>query len=270
MRQHYDRNVLAIFASCAPGQAAGVVFCSLKSLLEPDKFEYMLVSLRSRRTEIALSAAPAVLCGAVWLLGFAHSAAARSGEGQGGGSSGSFAGAEFAIGDFDGDRIPDLATVEANPNSAWGDSHYSIRLQLTSGAAQVFGVTAPAGGLQIVAQDLNGDNALDVLVRTPWQHKAVAVLLNDGHGNFTLTDPGAFPGSIQDRGTRWSFGTIAYSESGVLVRTENSQGDFAIRSVIESSRARESLASRRDSPHVTGFLIFSDLDRGPPGIAAQT
>lgn len=269
MRQHPDRNVLAIFASYAPGDAAGVVFCSLKSLLEPVKFEYMLVCLRSRRTEIVLNAVPAVLCGAVWLFGLARPAGATSGEGQGAGSSGSFAGAEFAIGDFDGDRIPDLATVEASPKSARGDSRYSIRLQLTSGAAQVFGVTAPAGGLQIVAQDLNGDNALDVLVRTPWQHKAVAVLLNDGHGNFTLTDPGAFPGSIQDQSTRWSFGEIAYSESGVLVRTENSQGDFAIRSVIESSRAQQALAFRRRNPQIRRFLISSVLDRAPPVAAAQ-
>lgn len=227
----------------------------------------MLVWLRNGKKEIPLSVAPAVLCWAAWLFVLVYPAAAKSGEAQGPGSSGSLAGAEFAIGDFDGDRIPDLATVEANPTSARGNSRYSIRLQLTSGAAQVFGVTAPAGGLQIVAQDINGDNALDVLVRTPWQHKAVAVLLNDGHGNFTLTDPGAFSASIQNKDTHWSFGVIIYCESGVLVRFENCQGDFGIRSAIENPHAQEAPALRRRTSQVRRFLTSSVLDRAPPAAA---
>ena len=65
--------------------------------------------------------------------------------------------ASFAIADFDGDRKPDFATVEQK-GSASDTTRYSIRLQLTAGATQVFGVSAPAGGLQIVARDVNGDN----------------------------------------------------------------------------------------------------------------
>ncbi len=72
----------------------------------------------------------------------------------------------FAIADFDGDQKPDLATIEVQKGSSSRTTLYSIRFQLTAGIAQVFGVTAPSGGLQIVARDLNGDNALDVLVTT--------------------------------------------------------------------------------------------------------
>jgi hypothetical protein len=113
----------------------------------------------------------------------------------------------FAIADFDGDRKPDLATVEIQKGGSSSSMQYSIRLQLTAGAAQVFGVIAPAGGLQIVARDVNGDDALDVLVSTAWQHKQVAVLLNDGHGKFTLADPAAFPQALRNSQEDWSCAT---------------------------------------------------------------
>src|SRR5579864_6085744 len=177
-----------------------------------------------------------VLC---FAIGAAGSATAGSASGQQPDGYSPGLSSNFAIADFDGDRRPDLATVEAQKGSASNSSRYSIRLQLTSGAAQVFGLTAPAGGLQIVAQDINGDNALDVLVRTAWQHQAIAVLLNDGHGNFTLADPGAFAASMQEHETQWGAGSIAFSENGVLVRLESSQGGVEIQSADNASQVRE-------------------------------
>jgi hypothetical protein len=128
--------------------------------------------------------------------------------------------ASFAIADFDGDRKPDLATVEAQKGSSSNTTRYSIRLQLTAGTTQVFGVTAPAGGLQIVARDVNGDNALDVLVSTAWLNKQVAVLLNDGHGNFTLADPADFPSARREREGRWNSENGPLCDGSVLVRIE--------------------------------------------------
>src|SRR5271169_2850085 len=110
----------------------------------------------------------------------------------------------FAIADFDGDQKPDLATVEVQKSSSSRTTLYSIRFQLTAGIAQVFGVTAPSGGLQIVARDVNGDNSLDVLVTSVLQHEQVAVLLNDGHGKFRLADPSEFPPAIRESSTRWN------------------------------------------------------------------
>jgi hypothetical protein len=98
---------------------------------------------------------------------------------------------KFAIGDFDGDRQPDLATVETarfNPLR----SRYSISFQLSKGRSQTIGVTGPAGGLVLVAQDVNGDRALDLVLVTPWRHETVAILLNDGQGNFSAAQPGQF------------------------------------------------------------------------------
>src|SRR5579859_5509391 len=98
---------------------------------------------------------------------------------------------QFAIGDFDGDHQPDLATVEiARFNSL--HSRYWISFQLSKGGPQTIGVTAPAGGLALFARDVNGDRALDVVLVTVWRHELVAVLLNDGKGNFSAADARQF------------------------------------------------------------------------------
>jgi hypothetical protein len=98
----------------------------------------------------------------------------------------------FAIGDFDGDRKPDLATVQVDPYTQ-RVARYSIHLQLSLGSSAAIGFTAPFGGLLLSAKDVNGDSRLDLVVTTALDHQVVAVLVNDGHGNFTLAEQGAFP-----------------------------------------------------------------------------
>jgi hypothetical protein len=98
---------------------------------------------------------------------------------------------QFAIGDFDGDCHPDFATVEIDRFNSL-HSRYSISFHLSKGGLQTIGVTAPAGGLALFAQDVNGDRALDVVLVTAWRHELVAVLLNDGKGNFLAADPRQF------------------------------------------------------------------------------
>lgn len=104
---------------------------------------------------------------------------------------GSMPDSQFAIGDFDGDRQPDLATVETAHFTAL-DSRYWISFQLSEGRAQSIGVTGPAGGLVLLARDVNGDRALDLILVTAWRHEPVAVLLNDGRGNFAAADAAQF------------------------------------------------------------------------------
>ena len=111
-------------------------------------------------------------------------------------------GARFAIADFDGDLKPDLATVQVGGSNA-RTTHYSIRFELSGGAARSISLLAPSGGLQIVPQDVNGDQIPDLIVSTQWLNRPVAVLLNDGHGNFTLSDPGAFPDVMRNSESRW-------------------------------------------------------------------
>ena len=98
---------------------------------------------------------------------------------------------QFAIGNFDGDRQPDIATVEMvrfNPLR----SRYWISFRLSSGGLQTVGLTGPSEGLALLARDVNGDRALDLVLVTAWQHELIAVLLNDGAGNFAAADLAQF------------------------------------------------------------------------------
>ncbi len=101
----------------------------------------------------------------------------------------------FTIADFDGDNRPDLATVETG---VMGTSHarYWIGFQMSAGARQTIGVNGPVGGLEIASRDVNGDNILDLVVSAACMKSPVAVLVNDGHGNFTIRDPAAFSESL--------------------------------------------------------------------------
>lgn len=108
------------------------------------------------------------------------------------GSSGPVA-SQFTISDFDGDNRPDLASVHTG-ESGFGDTRYFVDFRLTTGLRQTIGVTAPAGGLQLTSRDVNGDDYPDVIVSTYWTNQPVAILLNDGRGNFTQSDPSPFPG----------------------------------------------------------------------------
>lgn len=98
----------------------------------------------------------------------------------------------FTIADFDGDHKPDFATVYSGRTSQ-RESLYWICFQLSSGSTQTVGLTAPIGGLQVDPRDVNGDHFTDLVVSTSWLGKTVAVLLNDGHGNFVSVDPDKFP-----------------------------------------------------------------------------
>jgi hypothetical protein len=173
----------------------------------------------------------------------------------------------FAIADFDGDRAPDLATVELQASTSSRTTQYSIRLRLATGATQLFGVTAPAGGLQIVAQDVNGDSALDVLVSSAWLHKQVAVLLNDGHGNFTLAEPAAFPALACQSETLWKTATMPLYESAALIPSHSSAGKLEERSAFFDSPSWPEKIGSQGSPGVTRPLDFSLLGRAPPTFA---
>jgi hypothetical protein len=170
----------------------------------------------------------------------------------------------FTIADFDGDQKPDLATVEVQKSSSSRTTLYSIRFQLTAGMAQVFGVTAPSGGLQIVARDVNGDNSLDVLVTTVLQHEQVAVLLNDGHGNFRLADPSEFPAAILESSGRWNSGAIPVCDSCALVRIEYPAGGLERESNFDDLRSYFECAPASVCQIAFRVSLFSLLGRAPP------
>ncbi|HXN23019.1 MAG TPA: VCBS repeat-containing protein [Candidatus Dormibacteraeota bacterium] len=131
---------------------------------------------------------------------------------------------DFAIADFDGDRRPDLATVEIETVN-WSTARYSIRFQLSGGAGQAIGVTAALGGLQITSRDVNGDDALDLVVATTWLHQPVTILLNDGHGKFNPSDPSGFPAFISEPETHLRPVTCELKDLAVLLGARCGAGE---------------------------------------------
>ena len=133
-----------------------------------------------------------------WLmLALWPSAAAASDDPRNDRTSAQHIAAPVTIGDFDGDQRPDFVTADIGQRGA---SHtvYKIAIELSSGVRSTLDIAAPDGGLQLTSRDVNGDDQLDVVVTTAWTQRPVAVLLNDGQGNFKQLSPEQFPGAFPD------------------------------------------------------------------------
>jgi len=72
------------------------------------------------------------------------------------------------------------------------DANYSIRLELSAGTQPAISVNAPLGGLRLAARDVNGDDTVDLIVTSVLDHRVVVVLLNDGHGRFSMAQVDAY------------------------------------------------------------------------------
>jgi len=146
---------------------------------------------------------------------------------------------QFAIADFDGDTRPDLATVQGG-NGDSGSSIYWIAFRLSSGQRRSLGVTAPPGGLQIASLDVNADGFVDVVVTTLWTNQPVAVLLNDGQGNFRVSSPSAYPSAFKTSNESWSLNSVGIGDaSALLLSTFRTWGSSkATESSLHRSAAR--------------------------------
>lgn len=196
------------------------------------------------------------------LCGLAGNATASTGQIQGGTSASPGPGLSFAIADFDGDRRPDVANVQAGDDAS-GAGSYWIQLQLSGAGRQSIQIDAPSGGLLIEARDVNGDHAIDLVLITAWFRQPVAVLLNDGHGKFSRAEPASFPGAFGSSSTNWRAATLLTAD--ILGVPPESGGD------IGSEKAE---APRDDSlaglipPSSAGFpsdpFLISSAGRAPP------
>ena len=171
----------------------------------------------------------------------------------------------FAIADFDGDSQPDVATVQAGETGG-SETRYWIRFQLSTGSRRAIGVRAPVGGLKIAPRDVNGDNILDLVVTTAWLNRPVAVLLNDGYGNFTLNDPGAFPLLVWGSETSWAPAGTPLKDTAAVVSSRYVPGDCdeskGISSPLGLPGALASIASRIRA-FLPGICVFG---RAPPPV----
>jgi hypothetical protein len=98
----------------------------------------------------------------------------------------------FAIADFDGDLRPDLAMIRVSRYGA-PQTEYSLELKFSGGTRAPIGLIGPAGGLEVYPQDVNGDQIADLVITSVMDAEFVAILVNDGKGNFTQVDRSSYP-----------------------------------------------------------------------------
>jgi hypothetical protein len=171
---------------------------------------------------------------------------------------------QFAVADFDGDSRADSATVQVGTREG-SASHYSIRFRLSSGwSSQNIDLTAPTGGLDISSRDVNGDDFLDVIVTTAWTNQPVAVLLNDGQGNFTESDPSVFPGAFATSENSWNFRTDPIPDASAALFSRYHSGDYEEDGRIFFPPNHTRLPIAFSSQFVAFSSVVSFLGRAPP------
>ena len=151
---------------------------------------------------------------------------------------------QFAIADLDGDRKPDMASVEVETQQASWTS-YAIRLQFGAGTGAYIGVKGPLGGVRLAVRDVNGDDRLDLVLTSVIDRRIVQVLLNDGHGNFSPAEPDGNSGSTS---SRWSF-----DEANLGVAVGDAASGSALKLAESTARAsgRTRLCHGRAPPSLT-------------------
>src|ERR1700724_1405099 len=168
-----------------------------------------------------------------------------------------------AIEDFDGDSRPDIAIVSEGRGGT-ADNHYRIRFQLSSGESQNIDLTAPVGGLDLSSRDVNGDDFLDVVVTTAGTNRPVAVLVNNGAGTFTASDPAAFPGAFRKSNNFWSGLTKELREARPAFLSRYFPSDLEASNATFSLPVEIRVFARRSDSLETRDADVSYLGRAPP------
>jgi hypothetical protein len=171
------------------------------------------------------------------------------------------AAAHFAIGDFDGDNRPDLATVEIGLIGA-SHARYWIGFRMSAGARHMIGVSGPVGGLEIASRDVNGDNIVDLVVSAAWVKSPVAVLVNDGHGNFTIRDPASFSESLTNPGR--TLDSPNQQNPDTAIASAPSPNDFVLNERSSLSAGKSVRLFTSNSLSNVFLLTIRSFGRAPP------
>lgn len=168
--------------------------------------------------------------------------------------------------DFAGDHSLNGATVIEQTTA--GYAHYTVNLQLASGAEQSVRVAAPPGGLQIEMHDMTGDHVPnDVVLRPAMLLWPPTVLVNDGHDHFAVVVSGGDPGdfsSSEDLGSRPHNGqAFAFLRSSGFkaIHVPESKG-------LPVPRLQNSLLSPFDASFARGIEHVSSSGRAPPFVTS--
>ncbi len=168
----------------------------------------------------------------------------------------------FAIADFDGDNRPDLATVETGLIGA-SHARYWIGFRMSAGERKTIGVNAPVGGLEIASRDVNGDNIVDLVVSTAWLKSPVAVLVNDGHGNFTIRDPAAFSSALINPDRTLNSPSQRNTDEALVIPTRSSDDFVATEQAAAIGIASEKIFTRNSLRNAFPLVVRSS-GRAPP------
>lgn len=178
-------------------------------------------------------------------------------------------GAHFAIADFDGDWKPDLAEVETSDLRRFG-SGYSVRLHFSASADVSFLVTAPTGGIRLAARDVNGDNLPDLVVSSILDQHVVAVLLNQGHGQFSRAEPAFFLTLVADPDVFLRSSNASICDNLILASARYSfEGECADGSAIPAVSGADPVVRGNESmPQVAA--IRGTRGRSPPVLSPNS
>jgi len=169
----------------------------------------------------------------------------------------------FAIADFDGDLRPDTATIRVAQDSSQV-AEYFLELQLSSGSRPAIGILGPAGGLQVTPQDVNGDKFADLVITSLFDANFVAILLNDGKGNFKQVKTSDYPGVGKRPGSR----LFSHDDSGAfqlaLGEKRSTDGQGAGSSHWERLIEDDSRLGRPATIAFRSFPVSARAGRAPP------
>lgn len=169
----------------------------------------------------------------------------------------------FAIGDFDGDQLPDLALVQVESYGA-PNSKYSIRLQFSGGSGSTIGIEAPLGGLRIDVRDVNGDDWSDLIISSALESQIVAILVNDRHGNFVLAEPGLFPEVVSKQAYFLQELKTRSDEDNTLLQGRSSFGGQTVTSICRNDRIGSDCCPETRKGEAIQRPAHSHLGRSPP------
>jgi hypothetical protein len=171
-------------------------------------------------------------------------------------------GLPFAVADFDGDSVPDYASVQTGRIGA-STQDYWVRLRLSASGRRYIRVAAPKGGLRIEARDVNGDNAVDLVFATAWLDQPVAIFLNDGHGNFSQVDPSAYPRTFHQPNFTWR-DTAGHDWYTAGMPREPRAGNLGTRSVSRHFQAQYGSVCLPKAQLPPNWFLASSPARAPP------
>lgn len=227
------------------------------------------VSCKSDRakSKVRPSCAPGLWLFVSLLLALAGGAPARAADSPAGPATTLGAGSQFTIADLDGDTLPDFASIHPGQNTV-GTTTYSIELHLAAGR-QSIQVAGPAGGLIIEARDVNGDRVADLLIFTAWLRQPVAILLNDGHGNFSQVAPNVFPEAFSESKT--NCGTASHQAVDVVGLPAQSKSGVgaATKALPHLGWHAESVPVLR-AGFLLAFFLTSHAGRAPPFVVHRS